>query len=277
VRHRKPVMHKPDTRATDFLAEITGVVLTFNESPNIGRTLGRLADLREVVVVDSGSTDDTLRIVQGFPNARVVSLPFDQHATQWNFAVRDTGIRTEWVLALDADYVVTDEFLDELRTLCPTPDVSGYWASFRYCIHGRRLSGTLYPPVVALYRRQQVEYVQDGHTQRARVSGAVQKLSGRIEHDDRKPLARWLASQSKYATLEAELLKRKGWGELSIQDRLRRMIVITPWLVPLYCLTIKRGLLDGRAGLYYALQRSIAETILALRLLESKLHSTTSE
>jgi hypothetical protein len=49
------------------------------------------------------------------------------------------------------------------------------------------------------------------------------------------------------------------------------MVLITPWLVPVYCLTLGRGLLDGRHGLFYAMQRGIAEAILSARLLQAAL------
>ena len=58
-----------------MLADITPVILTYNESANIGRSLERLTWAREVVVVDSGSTDDTLAIVARFANARVLEAP----------------------------------------------------------------------------------------------------------------------------------------------------------------------------------------------------------
>ncbi|MDP2829692.1 MAG: hypothetical protein Q8O37_13935 [Sulfuricellaceae bacterium] len=99
----------------------------------------------------------------------------------------------------------------------------------------------------------------------------MQFLKNKILHDDRKPLSRWLASQAKYAEQESELLLGKPVNELRIQDRLRRMMIITPWLVPIYCLTVGRGALDGWAGIYYALQRGVAETLLALKLIERKL------
>jgi hypothetical protein len=75
----------------------------------------------------------------------------------------------------------------------------------------------------------------------------------------------------KYAEEESELLLSKAAGELRLQDRLRRMILITPWLVPLYYLTVGRGILDGWAGFYYACQRSVAESVLSLKLLERRL------
>ena len=90
------------------MTSITGVVLTFNEAPNIARTLAQLAWLPEIVVVDSHSTDGTPALAAAFPNVRVVQRPFTTHAEQWNFGLEAAGIDTEWVLALDADFVLGD-------------------------------------------------------------------------------------------------------------------------------------------------------------------------
>jgi glycosyltransferase involved in cell wall biosynthesis len=253
-----------------FFKEVTPIVLTYNEAPNIRRSLERLRCFDEVLVVDSGSTDDTLSIVAEFPNTRVISRAFDSFAGQWNFAIREGGVTTKWALAMDADYLLTDAFLAELGALTPPPETMAYRIAFDYCIFGRKLSATLYPPIIALHQHQHVHYIQDGHCMRAQVAGTVGQLECRIEHDDRKPLSRWLASQAKYAEQEAELLLGKPWSALRWRDRLRRMMVITPWLVPLYCLTVGRGLLDGRAGWYYALQRGVAESILSLKLIEAQ-------
>src|SRR5436309_3188974 len=83
-----------------FLAEITPVVLTRDEEVNIGRTLGQLRWAREVIVVDSESTDRTRQIAASFPNVRVTIRRFDDFAGQWNHAM--SMITTAWMLALDA-------------------------------------------------------------------------------------------------------------------------------------------------------------------------------
>ena len=254
-----------------FLDNITPVILTYNEAPNIGRVLDKLTWAGEVVVVDSGSDDGTLEILSRYPNVRRVHRPFDQHARQWNFAVMETGITRAWVLALDADYVLTDALIREIDALQPPEDIAGYETRFRYCVQGAPLRGTLYPPVTALFRRDGAQYEQDGHTQRVRLRGRIGKLQGYIDHDDRKPLSRWLWAQERYAGLEAEVLLNTRWSHLRLQDRLRRAMVVTPWLVPLYCLTVGRGLLDGWPGVYYALQRGVAETVLTLKLIEARL------
>jgi glycosyltransferase involved in cell wall biosynthesis len=248
---------------------ITPVLLTFNEAPNIGRTLDQLSWAHEIVVVDSGSTDATREILARDPRVRVFDRPFTTHAEQWNFAIEDTGITTEWVLALDADFVLTSEVSREIQALHPTDDVSGYWASFTYCIDGRPLRGAAYPPVVVLYRRSRGRYVQDGHTQRVQVSGRVLSLTNRIQHDDRKPLSHWLWAQARYMALEADKLTTAT--DVGLVDRVRRWIVIAPPAMFLYCYLVRGGILDGRAGLFYALQRAASEVILSLFLVRRRL------
>ena len=250
-----------------MLDQITPVILTHNEAPNIGRTLDRLDWARDVVVVDSHSDDATRDIVRGYRNARLFERKFDAHAAQWTHAAFDTGIATEWILALDADYVLSDELVAELRSLAPPPDVSGYRASFTYCIDGKPLRSTVYPPVVVLWRKSRSRYAQDGHTQRIQVDGRVVDLKGRIYHDDRKPMRHWLAAQARYMQIEAQKLRTAQRGGL--KDTLRRAIVIMPPAMFLYCLIVKGNILDGRAGLLYAMQRTLAEAMLSLYLLES--------
>ena len=250
--------------------DITGLVLTRDEAPNIARTLGKLTWLREIVVVDSQSTDGTQSIAAAFPNVRVVERPFTTHAEQWNFGLEDTGITTEWVLALDADFVLSDAVIAEIQSLNPDASTAGYWASFQYCIDGRPLRGAAYPPVAVLYRRSRGRYDQDGHTQRIRLNGAVGRLQAPVMHDDRKSLSHWLASQARYMALEAEKLSNPG-SRVGLVDQVRRWLVIAPPAMFCYCYFVRGGILDGKAGLFYALQRAVSEAILSLFLVRRML------
>ena len=251
-----------------MLSQITPLILTLNEAPNLERTLDRLGWARDIVIVDSLSTDDTRAIAARYPSVRVFDRPFTSHAEQWNFGLEQTGIKTDWVLALDADFVVTDDFIREIGALSPPQNVDGYRASFTYCIDGTPLRSAVYPPVTVLYRRAGANYRQDGHTQRVHVDGPVAELSSRILHDDRKSLAHWIGSQVKYMRLEAEKLATAPSSSLGVFDRVRRWIVVAPPAMFVHCLFVRGGILDGWAGVYYALQRAAAELILSLSLAE---------
>lgn len=252
-----------------MFAEITPLVLTFNEAANIRRTLARLTWARDIVVVDSGSTDETLEIVKEFPQVRVFERRFTTHVEQWNYGLQETGIATEWVLALDADYVLSDALLSEFEALTPDSTAAGYRAAFKYCVNGKALRGCAYPPVVVLFRRAGAKYLQDGHTQRVEISGRLMSLAAPIYHDDRKSLIHWRSAQIRYMRLEAEKLRTTPFSQLGAADRVRRLIVVAPAVIFLYCLLLRGGLLDGKAGLFYAVQRTVAEAILSFYLVKS--------
>lgn len=249
------------------IEDITPLILTCNEEANIRRCLDRLRWARRVVVLDSGSTDATVAIVSEFPNAELFVRPFDDHTSQWNHGL--TLVNTEWVLSLDADYMVCSSLVGEIRHYAT--DVEAYFCKFRYCVLGKPLRGSLYPPRAILFRRSRCTYEQDGHTQRLRISGRSAMLTTVVGHDDRKSLSHWIAAQDRYAILEAQKLAKADCAQLRLQDRVRLWLVVAPPLTLVYTLFIKGAMLDGLAGFYYAFQRTVAELLLSLRLLEEKL------
>ncbi len=254
-----------------MLDQITPLVLTYNEAPNIGRMLEQLCWARDIVVVDSFSNDETLDIISRFPQVRVFQRKFDNFATQCNFGLTQTAITTEWVLNLDADYVVTPELVEELRGFKPKPELIGCRARFVYCIEGRRLRSGIYPPVVVLFRKSMGEFRQDGHAHRLHIEGKIENLESPILHDDRKPLSRWFESQTRYTRLEANKLLSADRATLSWTDRIRRWRVVAPPAALFYCLVIRGGVLDGWPGFYYAFQRMLAEAMLSLYLIDHDL------
>ncbi|MCB1209033.1 MAG: glycosyltransferase family 2 protein [Verrucomicrobiales bacterium] len=253
---------------TDFLTTTTPVILTYNEEPNIARCLERLHWARHVIIVDSFSTDATQKICEGYANVTFLQRAFDDHTQQWNFGVQATS--TPWVLALDADYVLGTGFEDELAALNAPDDVDAYDADFRYLICGKPLRACLYPPRAVLFRKDRCHYIQDGHTQLLHVPRKCAHLTTPIDHDDRKSLTRWFASQDKYALLEADKLTAADSSTLRPQDKLRRTMFAAIPATLIYTLIVKGTILDGWRGWYYTLQRTIAEVMLTLRLLEKK-------
>jgi len=253
------------------LDQITPVILTRDEGPNISRSLTKLSWAHDVVVVDSGSSDITCEIARGCPNVRLFVHEFDNHAAQWTFATTQTGITTEWLLILDADLMVSDSFVQELSELEPDSKTSGYVASFRYRVHGHVLPRSIYPPRIVLCRRKHVAFIQEGHTQRLSVTGKVRSLKNAIDHDDRKSLTHWIRSQDAYARLERAKLLSASQAPLRLSDRIRALRFIAPIAVCVYCLFGKKLIFAGLPGWYYTYQRVMAEVLLSLYLIEDRL------
>jgi len=251
-----------------MLDQITPLILTYNEAPNIDRTLQQLTWAQKIIIIDSYSEDETLEIIQKYPQAQVFQRKFDTFANQCNFGLNH--IQTEWALSLDADYLVTNQLVDELKKLTPESSINGYYARFKYCVFGKPLRGTILPPRQILYRIEKATYLDDGHAHRVQVKGESKTLKSYIHHDDRKPLSRWLWAQDRYMKIEVKKLLNTPTNELSIGDKIRKKKVFAPFIIFFYCLLLKRGILDGWQGWYYGFQRMLAETLLSIRLIEEE-------
>jgi glycosyltransferase involved in cell wall biosynthesis len=247
--------------------EITPVILTRDEAPNLARTLGQLAWARDVVVVDSFSTDGTVEIARRFPNVRVFQRAFDDHASQWTFGQQQ--VRTPWFLALDADYYLPAAFAAELEALEPG-SLRGYRASFRYAVGGKPLRASLYPPRIVLAATPHTTFWQDGHTQRISVDGDAGDLREPIVHDDRKDFRSFVARQKRYMVAEAEKLRLRDPRSLGVAGRVRKLIVVAPFAVLVHTLFVKGLVFDGVAGWRYAWERFVAELILSRELLRRR-------
>jgi len=250
-----------------MLEQITPLILTYNEEPNIDRTLHELRWAKEIIVIDSYSTDRTLDILKSHPKVKIFQRKFDTHAQQWNYGLEQSD--SEWILSLDADYTVTDSLIKTLKSLSDRA-IDGYYIPFKYCVFGKPLRGTILPPRLALFRKASATYIDDGHTQSLKLQGNSSQLDAYIHHDDRKPLSRWLWAQDRYMVIEAKKLLQTPDRELSWGDRIRKRKVFAPLIVLIYCLILKGGILDGWQGWYYAFQRTLAETLLSIHIIEAE-------
>jgi glycosyltransferase involved in cell wall biosynthesis len=210
--------------------QITPLIITFNEAPNIARTVGKLSWAKRIVVIDSGSTDETLDMLRSFPQVDVIAHPFSDFASQCNFGLAQVG--TPWVLSLDADYEISDALVEELAGLRAPAAVAGYQARFVYRIY-------------VLYRKDKARYRNEGHGHRVAIDGEILPLSGVVYHDDRKPLARWFDSQRRYAQVEARYLFETPAAKLTRNDRIRHLGWLAPIGVLFYTLFVKGCILDG--------------------------------
>jgi glycosyltransferase involved in cell wall biosynthesis len=257
-----------------MLNAITPVILTNNEAHNIGRTLGKLGWANDIVVVDSGSTDDTIRILEQTPRVRVFHRPLDSHCGQWRYATMETGISTPWILRLDADYQLSDGLIEELSNLDPGGAEAAYRIAFDYAIFSRKLVASLYPPNTILLKRGHFSIADAGHTEKWVVDGPIGALKSRIVHDDWKSMTDWLPRQVGYMSREMGKLETRRSG---LRDWLRMHPPLMPIAVFFYCLFVKGLVFGGAAGLLYTFQRTIAESMLALLLLEKRVRSKTPE
>lgn len=254
--------------ATPNIDLIQAVILTKNEEPNLPRVLEKLTWLDRVIIIDSFSDDKTQEIAASYPNVEFFQRAFDTHATQWNFGLAQ--VTSKYVLTLDADYVLTDDFIKETYELMAKDDKSAYESRFKFLVFGRELNGDNTMPRPVLFKISDCTYYDDGHTQRLQINGQTGSYKSFILHDDRKSLTRWLTNQAAYSQKEAVKLIAADPKNLPFSYRLRKNRIVAPFFVFFYCLFVKRLIFSGWAGWHYTLQRTMVEMLLALRLIEEE-------
>jgi glycosyltransferase involved in cell wall biosynthesis len=247
---------------------LTALILTSNEQDNIARTLSHLEWLEKVIIIDSGSTDKTIELIGSFPNTKTYYRKFDTHAQQWNYGL--TLCESEWILSLDADYILTDAFIKETKNNLQSNNISAFNTKFEFLVFGKALTGNNTTPRPVLFKKKDCMYYDDGHTQRLKINGNEQSYTAKILHDDRKPLSRWLNNQAAYSQKEAAMLRETTSG-LSFTSKLRKTKLLAPVFIFFYCLFIKGMILNGWRGWHYTLQRTVAEILVSMHLVEDKI------
>ena len=132
--------------------DLTTIILTYNEELHIRRCLENVCPFsKKVYVIDSPSTDKTVEICEEFPNVEVVvhKYPGNQ-AEQFNWAIDNLQISTEWVLRIDADEYILPELIEELYAKIPflPQDVTGLEFKRRHIFMGRWVKHGVYPVVM---------------------------------------------------------------------------------------------------------------------------------
>jgi len=246
-------------------------IITKNEDPNIKRVLDKLTWLEKVYVLDSYSTDETISILESYPNVEIAYRKFDTFAGQCNYGLSE--IHCEWVLSLDADYVLTDDFIKETRSILASNDreIVAWYTRFEFLIYGQQLSSNNTTPRAVLFRKSAGKYFDDGHAHRLQISGSTGNYKAKILHDDRKSLSRWLSNQDGYSIRECDkLLDPANPDRNSLINKIRRTKIFAPFFVFFYCLFAKGLFRNGWAGWYYTLQRTMVEILFAIRLIEEE-------
>ena len=251
---------------------VSVVVLTRDEEVNIARCLDSVAWAGQVIVVDCGSTDDTVPIARSH-GADVVEQPWLGFSGQREFALRLPEISQHWVYFVDADEWVSPQLAAEIAARLRSTRCAAFSHRLRLVFmntwmrHSGWYSGSW---VVRLVDRRYTKYDGSPVGERASVDGPVGRLGNDIVDEDRKGLARWLHKHVRYAELELE----KRGRPRSLRERVRRFrdrdqgdtrplgrailkdlvfpsVPARPLAVFLYMYVFRLGLLDGRAGLRF--------------------------
>jgi glycosyltransferase involved in cell wall biosynthesis len=191
---------------------LTAIVIACNEEANIGDCLRSLAWLDSVIVVDSGSTDNTCAVAEAL-GAAVVFHPWAGYSAQKNFA--HTLVSSDWILSIDADERVSaqlqNEITEVLDSLPADSPIAAYRVPIRDWMFGKCVNYGSWPlqKHVRLYRRGKVTWVGAVHEGQT-IDGEVRSLSAPLLHYSHTSISRFIDKLNKYTELEAEEMFRQG-------------------------------------------------------------------
>lgn len=252
------------------MADLTAIILTQNEEKNLPACLDSLAGFAaRTVVVDSGSTDATADIARAH-GAETVEHPFTYYAAQFNWALENLDLRTEWVLRLDADERFTPALCAEVEALLADApaELNGVSMEADFYFLGKCLRhGGSKRRKILIFRRGHgalEDRKRDAHT--VLTDGRYVRAKHRFLHDDGKDLGDYVARCSWYSLRERAdyldylaganeavntdaALQRTRKKKFGVYYRAPRFL--RAWLWFLYKYLLCGGFLDGTAGLIY--------------------------
>jgi len=191
------------------VAKLSVTVITKNEARDLADALKSVAWADELVVVDSGSTDETVAIARRFTD-RVIVRPWEGYVRQKNGAAALAS--HDWILSLDADERVTPQLADDIRKALADPRCAAYRMP-RVTWHlGRWIRSTDWYPddQLRLYDRRRARWTGDRVHEAVSVDGAIGRLEHEIQHLAYRNISEHLETIDRYTTLAAEQMRGQG-------------------------------------------------------------------
>lgn len=256
-------------------SEFSFIILTLNEEIHLTRLLNSLKDLNApVFILDSGSTDKTLNIAKKF-NATLLYNKFENHPSQWDFALKNFEIKSPWTIGLDADQVVLPELYQRLKNFMDEDipeDVNGIYFNRKNYFQGKWIKhGGYFPKYLLKMFRTRIGQsdLNENMDHRFIVPGkSFIWKDGYIKEENLKEndIQFWKEKHKKYSVLVAqeEIERRKKLRSQSITPKffgtpderiafLKKIwwslpLFVRPCLYFFYRFVIRLGFLDGKQG-----------------------------
>lgn len=274
------------------MSGISVIILTKNEQQDLPACLESLAWCDDIHLYDSMSTDNTVEIAEKF-GATVARREFDNWSSHQNWGLNNIPFKHEWVYYSDADERVTPELAKALKEFVDNP---GEYVALRVrrrdYLMGQWLKNVTPTPFnIRLFKPKHIRY--------ERLTNPVTIVDGDIANTDKhfnhypfsKGMTHWFDKHNKYSSSEAGQIVenrklRAGfslWKAIISKDANERRfhqkefyyrLPFRPLVMFTLLYFIKRGFLDGGAGLTFAVLRSIYEYMIVIKVKEIELNDT---
>ncbi|GBD86233.1 glycosyl transferase family 2 [bacterium BMS3Abin03] len=242
--------------------KISCVLITFNEEENLKKSLPAVSWCDEIVVVDSGSSDNTLEVCEKF-NCKIFHREFDGFGPQKRFAV--SKAENDWILSLDADEVISEELKNEILSELNKEKINyaGFLIPRRLYFLGRKFKHGRESKdyQLRLFNRNYGNYTKDKVHEKVIVKGEVKKLKKELLHFSYSSIHQYFEKFNSYTSRAAEELYKQGK---------KKSIVAIVFSLPVYFVKnyfIYVNFLNGFQGFLWALFSSLYPVVKYFKLM----------
>jgi glycosyltransferase involved in cell wall biosynthesis len=257
------------------ILDLTIAIPVKNEEQNLTGCLTSIGDnlAQRIVVIDSGSTDKTKDIAKLF-GCEIIDFVWDgKFPKKRNWFLRNYTVSTKWILFLDADEYLTEDFKSELREALNNDDKVGYWLHYTVYFLGKRLKGGYPLRKLALFCTGAGEYEQIDEEQWSKLDmevhehpllkGNVGVIKSKIDHQDFRGISHFVIKHNEYASWEAgrflkEYRQTKVLGNWAWKQNLKYYFMRNILFAPAFffgSFFLYGGFRDGARGFAHAILR----------------------
>lgn len=271
------------------MLDLTVIVLTYNEELHIRRCLKNIKQYAsKIYVIDSFSTDKTVDICKELGAIVLQNKWPGNQAEQFNWAIDNINIETEWVLRLDADEYLLPELIDEFKEKLPKIDknITGISLKRRHIFLGKWVKRGTYPVIILrMFRNGKGRCEQRLMDEHLILSeGDIITLENDFVDHNLNPLVWWIEKHNNYAIreavelldLELNLSKKDNSKHTSQKEQNKKLYIKIPIFLRAFlyfCVRyfIKGGFLEGKEGfLWHFLQGLWYRALVDAKIFEIK-------
>jgi glycosyltransferase involved in cell wall biosynthesis len=246
---------------------LSALLITYNEESNIKSAIENLAFANEIIIVDSYSTDASVKIASSFKNVKIIQNVFKNYADQRNFAI---GLATyPWILFIDADERISPALEEEIKSVVKNDHSVNAYELYRIFLFKKqplRFSGWQTDKIFRLFRKENSYYDPKKIVhEKLIVDGKTGVLKNKLSHYS-------------YTDYWSYKHKMKQYGKMKAYEELNKgtkpnifHFYIRPAYQFLYQYIIRLGILDGKKGMIicYLNAYSVYERFQELKKLRS--------
>ena len=241
--------------------KISVTIITLNEAEHIADAINSASWADEVIIVDSGSTDQTVEIAQGL-GATVSHHSWTGYVDQKNYAAKLAS--HDWIFSLDADERISEALATEVREVLENAPMRHGYRMPRVTFHlGKWIRTTdFYPDYqLRLYDRRSGHWEGRYVHESVKVDGPIAYLKNELQHYSFRDLHDQINRINHYTTLAAKQMYESG-------KRARLIDLLQPDAAFIRNYVLRRGFLDGKVGLYISIIQAYAVGLKFLKLWE---------